>query len=394
MREHRLEVADVFRSCQDDYFRAFPTSGQQRRVFRAICACRTAALGGHLKRCDQCGYEEISYNSCRDRHCPKCQGGARAQWLEARAQELLPVPYFHVVFTLPKALAPLALQNPRTFYSILFRAASQTLLTLAADERHLGARIGFLALLHTWGQKLDLHPHLHCLVPGGGLSQDQSQWIPSRPRFLLPVDVLSCLFRHKFLHSLRAAYRQDQLSFHGTLQPLKLPRPFDSWLQSLTHTNWVVYCKPPFAGPERVLKYLARYTHRVAISNSRLLSLDQGKVRFRYKDYRQPHRPRTLTLDTPEFTRRFLLHVLPKGFMRIRHYGILANRHRRTKLTCCRGLLAPDDSSTQLLPSELSSTFDQSESCPRCPKGTLSRVQTLPSTATPIQPRMNSPGLP
>lgn len=387
MRAHRLEVADVFRSCQDDYFRAYPTSGQQRRVFHALCACRTAALGGHVKRCDQCSHEEISYNSCRDRHCPKCQGAARAQWLDARARELLPVPYFHVVFTLPKALAPLALQNPRTLYSILFRAASETLLTLAADERHLGARIGVLALLHTWGQKLDLHPHLHCVVSGGGISEDHSRWIPSRPRFLFPVSVLSRLFRNKFLHYLRAAYRQNELSFHGALQPLSLPRQFHGWLQSLTASEWVVYCKPPFAGPERVLKYLARYTHRVAISNSRLLSLDQGKVSFRYKDYRHPERPRTLTLETTEFTRRFLLHVLPKGFMRIRHYGFLANRHRKTKLALCRGLLGSDDS-----PTELPSTPSQSDSCPRCQQGTLYLVQTLPAGAPPIQPRMNSPG--
>ncbi len=348
MRAHRLEVADVFRSCQDDYFRAYPTSGQQRRVFRALCACRTAALGGHLKRCDQCSHEEISYNSCRDRHCPKCQGGARAQWLDARARELLPVPYFHVVFTLPKALAPLALQNPRTLYSILFRAASETLLTLAADEHHLGARIGVLALLHTWGQKLDLHPHLHCVVSGGGIAEDQSRWIPSRPRFLFPVSVLSRLFRNKFRHYLRAAYRQNELSFHGVLQPLSLPRQFHCWLQNLTGSEWVVYCKPPFAGAERVLKYLARYTHRVAISNSQLLSLHQGKVSFRYKDYRHPQRPRTLTLETIEFTRRFLLHALPKGFMRIRHYRFLANRHRKTKLALCRGLLGSDDSPTEL----------------------------------------------
>ncbi len=342
MKRHRLETADVFRSCETD-FRADPRlSPAQRKAFRDIALCRTAALGGHRQECERCGHQEISYNSCRNRHCSKCQGKRRADWLQARVDDLLPVPYHHVVFTLPGALGPLALQNPRTVYALLFRAVSETLQTIVRDEKHLGARIGFLAILHTWGQSLAHHPHVHCVVPGGGLCPGQRSWIACRPHFFLPVRGLSRFFRRRFLLLLQDALQQGKLTFSATLQPLSDPSHWQTLLAELAHQEWVVYSKPPFGAPEQVLKYLARYTHRVALANRRLLRFEGGRVSFRCKDYRRDACPYTLTLEATEFIPRFLLHVLPKGFVRIRSFGFLANRHRQEKLTLCRHLLGSD----------------------------------------------------
>jgi hypothetical protein len=341
MPGHRLELADVFRTHQRDFLYRWNSvlSSEQRRALRNLRDCRTAALGGHLQQCDRCGHRVILYNSCRNRHCPKCQASARAKWLAQRQAELLPVPYFHVVFTLPQELAHLALQNPKQIYNLLFRAASETLLTIAADPQHLGASIGFLAVLHTWGQNLHLHPHLHCVVPGGGISADGSRWVACRKNFFLPVRVLSRLFCKKFLKALRSMFRRGQLHLAGDLRYLAAPSAFQSLCQKATRREWVVYAKPPFGGPERVLKYLARYTHRVAISNHRLRSLENGNVRFEWKDYAHGSHTKDMTLDAIEFIRRFLLHVLPSGFVRIRQFGLLANRVRKQKLEQCRALL-------------------------------------------------------
>ena len=393
MRTHRLEVADVFRSCQDDYCATYSWSAQQRRVFQNIVACRTAALGGHLQRCEQCGHEQISYNSCRDRHCPKCQGKKQADWLQSRMADLLEVPYFHIVFTLPEPLGTLALQNKCRLYNLLFRAACETLVTIAQDPKHLGAKIGFLAVLHTWGQSLLHHPHLHCVVPAGGLSVDESRWIPSHQGFFLPVRVLSRLFQKKFLSFLRQAYRQNQLVFEGQFQHLATRSSWSDFLEKLQQTDWVVYSKPPFGSPQQVLKYLARYTHRVAISNYRLISLSNGKIIFHYKDYRRDNRQRTMTLKTVEFTRRFLLHVLPKRFVRIRHYGFLANRCRREKLALCRQLLNSGSRSPSLDTPRPNGT-EQPELCPACQKGRMVVLLNLPPMITWMEPRMNSPGQP
>lgn len=341
MTGHRLEVADVFRDHGLAFLDEFgdALSPEQRRVLSDLAACRTAALGGHVEACDRCGHQCISYNSCRNRHCPKCQGTAAARWLDARATELLPTEYFHVVFTLPEAIGPIALQNPRVVYGILFRAAAETLLQVAADPKRLGAEIGFLAVLHTWGQNLHHHPHVHCVVPGGGLSPEGSRWISCPTGFFLPVRVLSRVFRGKFLARLRAAFDEGKLAFHGQQSALSDAGQFQRQLVASAKTDWVVYAKPPFGGPEQVLKYLARYTHRVAITNRRLIDVEEGQVRFRTKDYTDDGRPKTVTLHATEFIRRFLLHVLPSGFVRIRHYGFLSNRLRQEKLALCRELL-------------------------------------------------------
>jgi len=337
-----LEVAEVMRSYGAAYLDVYGdvTSAGQRRVLRDLTRCRTAALGGHVEACDECGHRQIAYNSCRNRHCPKCQGLACARWLEARAAELLPVEYFHVVFTLPSRLGPIALQNPRIVYGTLFRAAAETLLQLAADPKHLGADIGFFAVLHTWGQNLHVHPHVHCVVPGGGMAADRSRWIACRPGFFLPVAVMRRLFRGKFLALFQDAFRNGRLSFHGQQQALADAKQFVPFLDSLRQTEWVVFAKPPFGGPEQVLKYLARYTHRVAISNHRLLKMEDGKVDFQWKDYAHGSVQKTMALDAVEFLRRFLQHVVPSGFVRIRHFGFLAHRCREEKLQRCRQLLA------------------------------------------------------
>ena len=317
-----LEVADIFRRHGGAY-RADQLGSMtlgQRRVMAAIEACRTAALGGHVERCEDCGETRISYNSCRNRHCPKCQGLARAQWIADRQAELLPVTYFHVVFTVPEAIAGIALQNK------------------AVDPQHLGAAIGVTAVLHTWGQNLFHHPHIHCIVPGGGVSAD-GRWIACRPGFFLSVRVLSRLYRRLFLERLQAAFNVGMLNFFGELAGLAKPAAFATHLRPLRGVEWVVYAKRPFGGPQQVLEYLGRYTHRVAIANNRLIALADGQVRFRWRDYRHPQRPKIMTLPVGEFIRRFLLHVLPNGFRRIRHFGFLANTHRRTKLALIRGLL-------------------------------------------------------
>jgi hypothetical protein len=336
-------VADIIGALTDPVTAQVPglsASADGRRVLQALVACRTARLGAHVQQCDKCEHRSVAYNSCRNRHCPKCQAASRERWFEARRQDLLPVGYFHVVFTLPAEISPLALQNKRVLYEILFRAASETLIQIAADPKHLGARIGFLCVLHTWGQTLVHHPHLHCIVPGGGLSLEGQRWIASRPNYFVPVKVLSPVFRGKFLDYLGQAYRSGQLTLTATLEHLNEPDRFAAFLRELRGKPWIVYCKPPMAGPEQVLKYLARYTHRVAIANSRLISLQQGRVAFRYKDYAQGDCERILELEALEFLRRFLLHVLPRGFQRIRHYGLLANCCRSNKVALCRTLIA------------------------------------------------------
>ena len=314
-------------------------STAQRRVMSAIELCRTAALGGHLEQCDQCQHQRIAYDSCRNRHCPKCQSLARAQWIEDRQSELLDTQYFHVVFTLPEEIAAIAYQNKKVVYDILFRATSETLRTIAADPKHLGAEIGFFAVLHSWGQNLMFHPHLHCVVPGGGLSLVGDRWLSCRPGFFLPVRVLSRLFRRLFLELLQQAFDDGQLHFFTALQQLQVPSAFAAYLAPLRQAEWVVYAKAPFAGPQQVLDYVGRYTHRVAISNHRLVDIENGQVQFRYKDYRQDGQQKTMTLSADEFIGRFLLHVLPGGFHRIRYYGFLGNRYRQEKLERCRQLL-------------------------------------------------------
>ena len=342
------EVADVFRRYGEAYRQQHGASlsAAQRRVMTAIEQCRTAALGGHVEQCDSCGHQRISYNSCRNRHCPKCQSLARAQWLDDRRSELLAVPYFHVVFTLPREVASIAFHNKAPVYDILFRTAAETLLTIAGNPQHLGAELGFFAVLHTWGQTLLHHPHLHCVVAGGGLSPDGSRWVACRRNFFLPVCVLARLFRRLFLASLEKAFDATKLTFYGSLEPLRDRRAFQRYLAPARKAEWYVYAKPPFAGPEQVLAYVARYTHRVAISNNRLVGIDQGKVRFRWKDYRNGSGQKTMSLAADEFIRRFLLHVLPEGFQRIRYYGFLANRHRKHKLARCHQLLAMPEPET------------------------------------------------
>jgi len=379
MREHRLEVADVFRTYEKEFFAQWGhvLGAHQWKAFQAIRDCRTAALGGHaeyVEQCDTCGHRNISYNSCRNRHCPKCQAMARAKWLAKRQTELLPVPYFHVVFTLPQQIGSLALQNAREIHRILFRAASETLLTIAADRKRLGAEIGFLAVLHTWGQNLHLHPHLHCVVPGGGISPDGLRWIRCKKRsFFLPVKVLSSLFRRLFLTYLREAFRKGRLNFYGEMAGLARPAVFETLCQQARRIPWVVFVKPPFGGPEQVLKYLARYTHRVAISNRRLLSMEGGRVSFEYKDYADRNQTKILTLAATEFIRRFLLHVLPGGFVRIRQFGFLANRARGKKLGLCRTLLdAPAPEKV------IDDRLEEPKRCPECKIGHLVLVRLIP----------------
>lgn len=377
------EVADIFAAHAHAFLEACRgvASSAKKRVVRNVVACRTAVLGGHVDRCDRCDYERISYNSCRDRHCPKCQAADRAKWLESRAADLLPVEYFHVVFTVPKEIAQIALQNKRIMYGILMRASAETLQRIAADPRHLGARIGFLSILHTWGQNLMHHPHAHCVVPGAGVSLDGGKWVSCRPGFFLPVRVLSKLFRGKFLDMTRRAFTKGRLSFQGELARLNDEEAFAAHLQLAYTTSWVVYAKKPFGGPKQVLKYLARYTHRVAISNRRIVSLRDGQVRFRWKDYARGSKKRIMTLDAVEFIRRFLLHVLPKGFVRIRHFGFLANACRRQELARCRRLLGcatPDPSDEHDAAPGIESMAagdDPTNSCPACDNGHLIRTK-------------------
>jgi len=380
-----LEVADIFCQHGSSFRLTHPLSPEQRRVMRAIEQCRTAVLGGHVDECDTCGHQRISYNSCRNRHCPKCQSLAKARWLDERLADLLPVEYFHVVFTLPEQLASLALQNQRVVYNILFATAAQTLRTIAADPKHLGAELGFLAVLHTWGQTLLHHPHLHCVVPGGGLSAAGDRWVSCRKGFFLPVNVLARLFRRLFLEALTRAFEHGKLTFHGHCTYLAEPLAFKRLLASLRAREWWVYAKPPFAGPEQVLAYLGRYTHRVAISNHRLLNLENGKVTFSWKDYARGNQPQAMTLSTDEFIRRFLLHVLPRGFQRLRQFGFLANRRRRHQLTLCRQLLgcATEPPAPNLAqPRDYQAVYEtltgkSLKQCPACRAGTMKLTELL-----------------
>ena len=395
-----LEVADIFRIHGPGYREKNALSPEQSRVMRAIEMCRTAALGGHVDRCNKCGHQVISYNSCRNRHCPKCQSLAKAQWFLARRDETLPVQYYHVVFTIPDLLTPLALQNKQTIYDLLFRTASQALLRIAAKPKHLGAHIGFLVILHTWGQNLMHHPHLHCIVPGGGLSPDHKQWISCRKGFFLPVRVLSRFYRRLFLKVLQNLYREGKLEFYGNLQPLSEPKNFEQLLKSAQSTEWVVYAKPPFAGPEKVLDYLSRYTHRVAISNHRLRHLDNDQVSFQWRDYRNGNTKRMMTLKAEEFIRRFLFHVLPEGYVRIRYYGFLANCHRSRMLKLIRTLLnveqppenkSPETTDWAVLFQSL--TGIDPLLCPKCRKGRLVTIEFLPPLLTPYVSLRAPPGV-
>jgi len=361
-----LELADVVRRHGPRL--GEDLSGEQNRILRAIESCRTAALGGHVEQCDACQYRRIAYNSCRNRHCPKCQASACAQWMEDRADELLPVEYFHVVFTLPDVFNALALGNKRIVYGVLFDAVARTLAEVAANPKHLGARIGFIAILHTWGQNLSLHPHIHCVVPGGGLSTDGSQWVGCKPGFFLPVRVLSKVFRGKFIDLLKRARAG------GKLIGVENDADFNRLLNASVKHDWVVYAKPPFGGPQQVLKYLARYTHRIAVSNRRLAAMDDRTVTFNYKDYAHGNRPRTMTLDGAEFLRRFLRHAVPSGFMRIRHFGLLANRCRGQNLATCRRLLsAPPPVMADNCPLAMPASCGMTEHacCPACGRGHL-----------------------
>ena len=381
-----LEVADIFRQYGADFRQRYPLLPEQRRVMRAIEVCRTSDLGGHLEQCDSCSYQRVAYNSCRNRHCPKCQALAQRRWVEARLADLLPVPNFHVVFTLPEQLAMVALQNKRVVYNLLFASAAKTLSTIAADPKHLGAELGFLAVLHTWSQTLRHHPHLHCVVPGGGLAANGQHWISCRPHFFLPVKVLAHLFRRLFLQGLEQSFGTGQLRFYGQLTYLAQPRAFNRLLQSLRTREWWVYAKPPFAGPTQVLSYLGRYTHRVAISNHRLRSGHDGFVTFSWKDYARGHYSSLMTLTADEFMRRFLLHVLPRGFQRLRQFGLLANRHRRRKLQLCRRLLGVTEApafTTAALPVDDKALFqiltgNSLRQCPACQTGTVRRLAQLP----------------
>lgn len=374
MSRPRLEVADIFRRYGPQW-RQQQTghlSLGQLKVMSAIEHCRTDHLGGHVLLCDHCHTLQIAYNSCRNRHCPKCQASAAKRWLEARQNDLLPVEYYHVVFTLPAEVADLAYQNKSAIYALLFRAAAQTLLTIAADPKRLGAHIGALMVLHTWGSALTHHPHVHCVVPGGGLSLDGTRWVSCRRGFFLPVRVLSRLFRRVFLAQLTRLYEQHDLQFHGHLAPLEEADAFTGWLQPLRQKDWVVYAKAPFSGPSAVLAYLSRYTHRVAISNQRLVSLDNDQVTFRWKDYREDaeHRQKTMSLEAGEFMRRFLQHVLPKGFHRIRQYGLLANSKRSQSLIQARHYLAQDllPDRSQVIPDTKTVQPQVTFFCPKCYK--------------------------
>ena len=357
MNRPTLEVADIIRIAGGGFWERHSShlAWQHRKVLDAIARCRTAALGGHRDQCLRCGHQAISYNSCRNRHCPKCQSNARNKWLAARSAELLPVPYFHIVFTLPHELSALMLQNKRLLYDLLFRSSAAALLEVARDPKHLGADIGLLSVLHTWGQNLQHHPHVHSIVPAGGLAPDGSRWIAASSSFLLPVRLLSRVFRGKFTEGLRRLFEQGKLQFHGSLTQLAETAQFRRFLRQLYRQDWVVYAKSPFGGAEHLLQYLARYTHRVAISNHRLVSFEQDRVSFRWKDYAHGGKQKVMTVSAEDFLRRFLIHVLPRGLVRIRHFGLFANRHRAASLARCRSLLGvsasaalPDVTANQL----------------------------------------------
>jgi hypothetical protein len=384
MSRPACEIADVFRRYGEAFQAQYGHVMQplHQLVLKALAACRTAQLGGHVLECDHCGHQKQAYNSCHNRHCPKCQASLRGQWYEQRQRDLLPVEYFHVVFTLPAELGALTLQNKVVIYNLLFRATSETLLEAAEGWKDLKAKIGFFAILHTWGQKLDLHPHLHCVVPGGGISLDGTRWVPCLPGFFMPVKLLGRIFRGKFLAYLKQAHLDGKLTCKGRLQSLTSHYQFKRWLSPLYKKDWVVYAKPPWNGPENALKYLARYTHRVAIANSRLQSIDNGQVTFTYKDYRRPQRRRTLTLTATEFIRRFMMHVLPNGFVRIRYYGFLANKHRRERLNKIRELLNAPQPTRSEEPADdkqddLATALEEHR-CPHCKVGMLWPIDVAP----------------
>ncbi len=351
---------------------------------RAIEVCRTAVLGGHKDKCDHCGHLEISYNSCRNRHCPKCQTLRKERWIEARSEDLLPIEYFHVVFTIPSELNPLVSMNQKVMYDLLFRSVSETIEELANDPKHLGAKVGVIGILHTWGQNLMDHPHIHCIVTGGGLSPDGSHWVSCRKGFFIPVRVMSALFRGKFLGLLKNSFESGDLVFPGSISHLKEPRAFESFRRHLYHKKWVVYCKPPFDGPKGVLRYLGRYTHRIAISNNRILKVQDGNVSFLWRDYADNNRKKTMTLKADEFIRRFLLHVLPSRYVRIRHFGLLANRRRKDNIASCREFLGTGKTVTKEKARQ--ETWQEQllricgidvTTCPVCQKGRMFRVALL-----------------
>ncbi|WP_420010663.1 IS91 family transposase [Tateyamaria sp.] len=380
MPRARLEVADILRKHGPAWRRANAghVSLSQLKVMSAIEACRTEALGGHVAACTKCDYQHIAYNSCKNRHCPKCQGPAARDWMAARAEDLLPVEYFHVVFTLPAEIARIALWNKRVVYGLLFRASAETVMTIAADPKRLGARVGMTSVLHTWGSALTHHPHIHMIVPGGGLSPDGTRWIASKPGFFLHVRVLSRLFRRLFIEGLMALHRSGDLAFYSDLKRLAETAAFANWLAPFRKTEWVVYAKPPFGGPEAVLAYLSRYTHRVAISNSRLVNADANTVAFRWKDYRikRDDRMKIMRLATPEFIRRFLTHVLPDGFHRIRHYGLLASAQRKANIAKARALIGASAPEQEPLPNDDPAPLTLREPCPCC-GGTMLIIETF-----------------
>ncbi len=386
---HGVELADIFRQHGPAYRRSHSMPLNHLRVMRAVEVCRTATLGGHKDKCDSCGHIEISYNSCRNRHCPKCQTLQKEKWIEARNEDLLPIQYFHVVFTIPSELNPLVIMNQKALYNLMFRSASETLIELSNNPRHLGARIGFMGVLHTWGQNLMDHPHIHCVVTGGGLSMEGKRWVSCRKRFFIPVRVMSALFRGKFLSYLKSAFEIEDLIFPGGIGHLGDPHVFERFRRQLYHKKWVVYCKPPFDGAERVLQYLGRYTHRIAISNNRILTAEDGTVTFRWRDYSDGDKQKTMTLKVDEFIRRYLLHVLPNRYVRIRHFGLLANRSRKDNITLCRELLGTCMSITKK-----KETWQEQllricgidvTTCPVCQKGRMFRIDELPPS------RCNSP---
>lgn len=382
-----FELADIFRQHGDTYRMTHQLPLQQLRVMRAIEVCRTAALGGHVEACGQCNHTRISYNSCRNRHCPKCQNTERAKWLEGRKAELLPVEYFHVVFTLPEEMARIAFYNAEAVYGILFQAAAETLLTIARDPKHLGAEIGFFSVLHTWGQNLLHHPHVHCVIPGGGMAPDRERWIGCKPGFFLSVKVLSRLFRRLFLEALTKVFEGGELSFFAELETLKDPLAFAAYLEAVRQKEWVVYAKPPFGGAAQALGYLGRYTHRVALSNQRLLDVSNGEVTFQWKDYRHKNKQksRRMTLPADEFMRRFLTHTLPPGFQRIRYYGFMGNRHRAEKLALCRHLLLTPVA--DLLPMILRTPLEKPVTpCPRCGHRAMILLGFVPAYRWPNRP--------
>jgi len=387
-----VEVADIFRQYGPVYRASHPMPLGHLRAMHAVEVCRTATLGGHVDKCDSCGHLEISYNSCRNRHCPKCQTLQKERWIEARCEDLLPIQYFHVVFTIPSKLNPMVIMNQKVMYNLLFRSASETLVELSANPKHLGAQIGFFGILHTWGQNLMDHPHIHCVVTGGGLSHDGTHWVSSRKKFFIPVRVMSALFRGKFLAHLKSSFEAGDLIFPGGICNLKDPQTFEVFRGQFYHKKWVVYCKPPFDGAEGVLQYLGRYTHRIAISNNRILKGQAGKVSFRWRDYADGDKQKIMTLKADEFIRRFLLHVLPRRYVRIRHFGLLANRSRKNNLSLCRGLLG--NCKTVTKEKDNPETWQEQllricgidvTTCPVCKKGKMFTVESL------LPSRCNSP---